>query len=166
MDILIKLAESQNEITTIDTLIYLAKIVNENESQRMASSAWCIPTIVTMLKRITESKEKEYTFVLESDDGSEHEFGREPVGLSRGLGSLASSDANKVAIVQNGGIPVLAAILRPTYTDEQKQAAAEGLWKLSFLESTVDAVLTHLTFTDTIALEGRLQIFSMLITLH
>ena len=68
---------------------------------------------------------------------------------------MATNDANKEAIVQHGGVSALAAILRPEFNEDERQAAAEALWKLSFLDSNKAVILTHVTYTDEEALEGR-----------
>ena len=60
---------------------------------------------------------------------------------------LSSNDGNKEDIVQHGGVPVLTAILRPDYTDDEKRAAISVLQKLASLESNCDAIKTHVTAT-------------------
>ncbi|XP_072016552.1 uncharacterized protein [Amphiura filiformis] len=77
-------------------------------------------------------------------------------GLCEGLNNLSSNDINKSAIIKHGGIPVLASVIRLKFKKEKeaKQEAVEALWKLAFIESNVEIILTHLTFADTAALEG------------
>ena len=91
---------------------------------------------------------------MQADD-EEREFSTTLLTLTEGIVNLSSNDANKTAILFNGGIPVLASILRPEYTNNQQYAAAEALWKLSFVDSVKDIVLGHLQDTDTVALQSK-----------
>ena len=154
VDILMKFARAENVMTTIDSLLVLACIVNETESQHLAATRGCIGAMVEMLRKASESKERKYIFVIKLD-GTEKNFNTGMLSITKGIGDLATNDANKEAIVQHGGVPALSAILRPDYKEEARQAAAEALWKLTFLEINLDVILTHLTYTDEIALQGN-----------
>ena len=159
VDILMKFARAEDVMTKIDSFQVLACIINEEESKLLAATTGCIVTILEMLQKAAESNEKEFTFVITPDDTEQSEeaeaFYATLLNLTRGTGNLATNDANKEAIVQHGGVPVLTTILRPEYKEEERQAAAEALWKLSFLESNVNVILTYLTYTDEEALAGR-----------
>ena len=157
VDILMKFARAENVMTRIDSLRLLACIINEKESQLLVANTGCISTMVEMIQKAAESKEREYTVFIQLDDmiQSGQLFSISLLSLTRGIGNLATNDANKEAIVQHDGVPAITALLRDEYKEEERQAAAEALWKLSFLESNVDVILQHLTYTDEEALKGR-----------
>ncbi|XP_072048011.1 uncharacterized protein [Amphiura filiformis] len=153
VNVLMKFAEADYVMTTIDSLSVIAFIANEKESERLATSGKCIVTMLDICKKAAQSDDKEYSFKIKIDEENEKVFHISLLEHVRGINDLASNDANKDSIVQHGGVPILTAILRPEYTDGMKQAVVEALWKTSFMESNLDAILTHLTFTDTQALE-------------
>ena len=115
--------------------------------------------MVEMHQKAAEATERNYRFCITLDDTGQTEkgFTVSLLKLTRGISNLVTNDANKEAsfVVQHGGVPVLSAILRPEYEEEERQAAAEALWKLSFLDSNMDVILTHLTYTDEEAWKGR-----------
>ncbi|XP_072048014.1 uncharacterized protein [Amphiura filiformis] len=153
VDVLMKFTDGDNDMTTIYSLQVLAYIVNERESERLAASRKCIATLLDIVQKSARSDDRKYLFVIKIDDEHEKDFGTVLLTQARCINDLASNDANKDAIVQHGGVPILTVILRPEYTDAEKGAVVEALWKLSFLEDNLNAILTHLTFTDTQALE-------------
>ncbi|XP_072047072.1 uncharacterized protein [Amphiura filiformis] len=153
VNVLMKFAEADDGMTTIHSLCILAQIANEKESERLATSGECIVTMLDIFQKAAQSDNRMYCFVIKIDDENEETFEIALSTQASGINNLASNDANKEAIVQHGGVPVLIAMLRPEYTNAVKKYTIEALWKLSFLESNLDAILTHLTFTDTQALE-------------
>ena len=157
VDILMKFAKAENVMTKIDSLHVLACIINETESKLLSATTECFATIVEMHQKAAESTEKNYTFTIKLDDTQQTEkrFSSTLLTLTTGIVNLATNDANKEAIVQHGGVPALVAILRPEFNEEERQAAAEALWKLSFLDGNKAVILTHMTYTDEEALKGR-----------
>ncbi|XP_072037454.1 uncharacterized protein [Amphiura filiformis] len=162
VNVLMKFTDADNIMTKADSLAVLSCIVNETESQRLVTSGECIATILDILEKAAQSDDRprQYRFVIKIDEKNKENFGITLRSQTEGINNLASNDANKEAIVQHGGVPILSAILRPEYTDEEKQMAVEALWKLSFLESSLDDILTHLTYTDTTGLEELKQMRS------
>ena len=143
VNILMKFRSADNVMTKIAGLRVLACIVNETESEFLVANRGCIATMVDMVKTAAESTSRTYEFdITVEDDG--YPFQLSLLTLTRGIGNVATNDANKEAILQHGGVPVLTSILRPEFNEEEKQAAAEALWKLSFLESNLDVILPHL----------------------
>ena len=106
-------------------------------------------------KKATKSDDRRYSFVVKVDDSAPAEYFASLKPLLYHTSKLASNDIIKEAIVQHGGVPVLTAILRPNYTDDEKQAVIDVLQKLASLESNCDVIKTHVTATDKDALQGN-----------
>ena len=157
VSILTKFAEAINLMTRIDSLRTLAFIINEEESVHISSSGDCISTLLDITHKAAQSDEREYVFVI-NVDGEEKEFAK-PLGPSlETIINLANNDANKEAIVQHGGLPILTEILSGPYREDTAQWKAAGaLWKLSFLESIQDDIKDHLENKDRRALQGKYQ---------
>ncbi len=157
VDILMRFAESDFTMIKVRSLLLLATIVNEKEVKRIVTTEECVSAIVEMLQAALESEKKRYSFVMNIDGEEEQTFHMSVKGLVEGLNSLSSNDANKDAIMQNEAVPVLASVIYIKVKQEMevKQEAIEALWKLAFVESNVEVILTHLTFADTAALDGR-----------
>ena len=153
--ILRKFVQANDPMAKVLSLSVLCEIVNEEESQILATTGNCMATMVDAIQKASKSDDRRYSVAVEVDDSDPDEF---TVGLKLLLydtHKLAINDANKEAIVKHGGVPVLTAILRPDYTDNEKQAAIGVLQKLASLESNCDVVKTHVTATDKEALQGN-----------
>ncbi len=156
VDILMKFVKVDNEFMKINSLMALATIVNEKEGDRLATSGGCIEAIVDMLVKAADTEDHRYVYKVTVDEDEEEKFSIRVWLLAEGLNNLSSNDENKKAIILHGGLPALSMILKPDNTITlEKQNAVEALWKMSFLDECKADIVTHLTFTDSIAYEGR-----------
>ena len=113
------------------SLVTLAFIVDETENEKLATtgSDGCVTYLVSLL----EESLKWSNHRAESVDFSTDE-------LMACLNELAENDANKVKIVQEGAVPLLAKILKAGFNDEEQEMAARVLWKLAFVASNKEAI--------------------------
>ena len=153
--ILMKVVQANDPMTQVLSLSVLCEIVNEEESQLLATTGNCITAMVDAIQEAAKSDDRWYSVAVEVDGSDPEEYAAVLKSLLYYTSKLASNDANKEAIVQHGGVPVLTAILRPDYTDDEKQAAIGVLQKLASLESNCDVIATHVTATDKNALQGN-----------
>ena len=153
--ILMKFIQANDPITTVLSLSVLCEIMNEEESQLLATTGNCITTMMDAIQKAAKSDDRRYSVAVEVDDSDPEEYDADLESLLYDTGKLASNDTNKEAIVQHGGVPAITAILRPDYTDDEKQAAIGVLQKLASLESNCDVIKTHVTATDKDALQGN-----------
>ena len=153
--ILRKFIQANDLMTKVLSLSVLCEIVNEEESRLLATTGNCIAAMVDAIREGTKSDDRRYTVAVEVDDSDPEEYDEDLKSLLCDTGKLAINDANKEALVQHGGVPVLTAILRPDYTDDEKQAAIGVLQKLASLESNCDVIKAHVTTTDKEALQGN-----------
>ncbi|XP_072035924.1 uncharacterized protein [Amphiura filiformis] len=152
VDTLMTFVQANDVNTKIFSMRVLACIVSEEESQRLVATG-CMEPMIDMLRKAAQSPDTKYQYVfVVKVDKEERVFKSTLKTLTEGIVNLSSNDVNKTTIVAYGGIPVLASIFKPEYTDNQKYAAAEALWKLAFLESNREIILNHLSITDTAAL--------------
>ena len=153
--ILRKFVQANDPITQVLSLSVLCEIVNEEENKLLATTGNCMATMVDAIQKATKSDDRRYSFVVKVDDSAPAEYFAILKLLLFDTGKLASNDIIKEVIVQHGGVPVLTAILRPDYTDDEKQAAIGVLQKLASLESNCNVIKTHVTATDNDALQGN-----------
>ena len=160
VDILMKFIEVEDEFIKIRSLIGLASIMNEEEGNRLATSKGCIATMVRMLVEATDTNGREYSSKIKIDEETQRGFVSYVYVLAEGLNNLSSNNENKKAIIQHGGLPALSMLLRPTnmarkFESLEMQNAVGTLWKMSFLDECQKNIVTHLTFSDSTAFEGR-----------
>ena len=152
--ILMKFVHASDAMTNIKSLSLLCEIVNEEESQLLATTGNCMRAMVGAIQKAAKSDDRRYSVAVEVDGSDPEEYGADLVSLLYDTGKLTSNDAIKEAMVQHGGVPALTAILRSDYTDDEKQAAVDVLQKLASLESNRHVILTHLNANDEEALQG------------
>ena len=154
--ILMKYLKSHEMMVTMKSLSILARVVNDEESDVLASTEGCIEHLVTMLNK-----------AISSDDGfvwyniAGKEYGNGLYGLIDTMNHLAVNDCNKSEIVKHGGIPVIVKIITHEQTNqEMKTYAIETLWKLAFIKSHLDVLSTTLC-RDVKAVEGMTILYML-----
>ncbi|XP_072035839.1 uncharacterized protein [Amphiura filiformis] len=155
---LMKFVQANDVYTKVFSMRVLAYILSEEESQRLVATG-CMRPMIDMVEKAAQSPDAKYQFVVKVGK-DERVFKSTLITLTEGIVNLSSNDVNKTTIVAYGGIPILASIFKPEYTDNQKYAAAEALWKLAFLESNREIILNHLSITDTAALHMLKEMLS------
>ena len=147
--ILMKYLKSHEMMVTMTSLSILAYIVNDEESDVLASTEGCIEHLVTMLNKAASSDDG---IVWYNIAGVTHSSGL--YGLISTMNHLAVNDCNKNEIVKHGGIPVIVKIItRKRSSPEMITYAIETLWKLAFIKSHLDILST--TLRDAQAVEGK-----------
>ncbi len=147
--VLMRFTEASDVMTINDSLPLLAFVANEEESQRIAAtSGESIATMLDILQKAALSHNRKYAFAIQTEDKTKNKFYITLRSQAESVNELAGNDTIKEAIVQHGGLPILTSILKPQYSDDVKQEVIEALNKLSSLEKSRDAILTHLAFND------------------
>ena len=153
--ILMKFVQANDAMAQILSLLVLCKIVNEEESQLLATTGNCMVTMVDAIQKAAKSDDRQYTVVVNVDSSNPEEYTGYLESLLTVIHDLTSNDTNKEAIVQHGGVPTITAILRPDYTNDEKRAAIGVLQRLASLKSNCDIIGNHLTNNDKEALQGN-----------
>ena len=136
-------------MVTMTSLSILARIVNDEDSDVLASTEGCIEHLVTMLNKAASSDDG---IVWYNIAGVTYSSGL--YGLINTMNLLAVNDCNKNEIVKHGGIPVIVMIItNETNSPEIITYAIETLWKLAFIKSHLDVLST--TLRDAQAVEGK-----------
>ena len=147
--ILMKYLKSHEMMVTMTSLSILACIVNDEESDVLASTEGCIEHLVTMMNKAASSDDGWVEYNIAGE-----EYGDGLYGLIDTVNHLAVNDCNKNEIVKHGGIPVMVKIITDERnTPEMITSAIETLWKLAFIKSHQDAICTALK--DAKAVKGK-----------
>ena len=120
-------------------LMILAYIVNESESRILAESVVGVATLVQLLQLAIQSS-NHIVEIFHKTDPQIHfrvcdDTYFSAFELSDCLNHLVITDANKRAIVEQGGIPTIIRMLQDDFTKEEQTVAAELLWNLAFIDS-------------------------------
>ena len=147
--ILMKYLKSHEMMVTMKSLSILARVVNDEESDVLASTEGCIEHLVTMMNKAASSDDGKVRYNIA---GVTYWSG--VYGLISTMNHLAVNDCNKNEIVKHGGIPVLVQIITDKkMTQIRIRYAIETLWKLAFIKSHLDVITT--TLKDAKAVEGK-----------
>lgn len=108
------------------SLLTLAYIVEENESEKLATTGTtgCLTFLISLLEESLRYSNHRATSVIFSTE--------EILG---GLNELAQNDSNKVKIVEEGGVPLITKVLTNAICKEERAMAALTLWRLAFVAS-------------------------------
>ena len=147
--IVMKCLKSHEMMVTMTSLSILARVVNDEESDVLASTEGCIEHLVTMLNKAASSDDG---MVYYNIAGKTYWDGL--YGLINTMNHLAVNDCNKKEIVKHGGIPVIVKIItHKTNPPQMIIPAIETLWKLAFIKSHLDVLNT--TLRSAKAVEGK-----------
>ena len=126
--ILMKYLKSHEMMVTMASLSILARIVNDEESDLLASTEGCIEHLVTMLSKAVSSDDGWVRYQIAGTT-----YGDRVYGLIDTMNHLAINDCNKKEILKHGGVPIVVQIItNDTSTTEEITHAIETLWKIVF----------------------------------
>ncbi len=160
VDVLKKFAQSDDMMIMILSLQTLAYIVDEKETECITTSRECILSLLDMTHKAAQSDEREYQYVTDGIDGEEKTIFITLLATLKIIKNLAENDANMTAMMQNGGLSILTAVLKPEYEDRVQLEAIKVLWKLSFQETNQDVMKAHLSLNAE-ALQGKYQFYNI-----
>ncbi len=124
VEIFEKYLKSQHDGIRLLSLMTLAYIVDESESNILATSDGGVASLVEFLeKSMTSSSHASYQGMLTARQ------------ILDCLNRLAINDTNKRVIQKAGGIPIMIRMLQDSFNEEEQCAAAKALWNLAFIES-------------------------------
>ena len=146
--VLMKYLKSHEMMMTMKSLSILACIVNDEESDVLASTEGCIEHLVTILNKAASSDDGKVYYNIAGVTYWDGLY-----GLIDTMNHLAVNDCNKNEIVKHGGIPVIVKIITLKRNNLEVTAAIETLWKLAFIKSHLDVLST--TLRDAKAVEGK-----------
>ncbi|XP_072031839.1 uncharacterized protein [Amphiura filiformis] len=124
VEILYDFLNDPNLVNKTLSLLTLSYIVAENENEKLATTGTggCLSFLVSLLEESIKYANHRATSVIFSTEE-----------LLAGLNQLAENDANKVKIVEEGVIPILAKILKDKYNEKEQELAARAFWRLAFV---------------------------------
>ena len=130
-----KFGESEETLTQTIAFTTLARLVKKEEADKLSTNYTCIVSLLSLLKKclynhdhtadITRNSSKKNVLTGITIHAEE---------LVQSLSDLAINDTNKRLIVENGGIQILAKLLQPDCSVEEKTTATKGIWRLAFLK--------------------------------
>ena len=117
--------ELDDAIWRLMSLLTLAYVVTDEESEMFASAQGGVKVLTTFL----------VDAVCSSDHCTHRFMGlyASAYELLNAINHLARNDANKKAIATKGAIPFIIQMLQDDFTPEDQRVAAESLWNLSFI---------------------------------
>ncbi len=103
-------------------LLILAYIVDETESEKLASSntGGCVNFLISLLKKALSAENQRYG-------------GFTAFELLEGINNLAMNDANKVKTAQGGCLAFVTMMMSEGRSEEEQLLAAKTVWRLSFV---------------------------------
>ena len=155
--VLTKYIQVEDVTIKVISIRVLSYLIDEKESECLTATSACMLTLLDLLQKTAKFDKKVHRCVIKADDIFERTFNINLEFQMHTLRELVNNDTNKKAMAEHGGIAALCAILRPEYEEREKQAAAEVLWKLAFLEDNRFVMLAYLTKIDKEALQGKLN---------
>ncbi|XP_041465897.1 uncharacterized protein LOC121416466 [Lytechinus variegatus] len=130
-----KFSESTGRLTQTIAFMTLAKLVKKEEADKLSTNTKCIFFLMSLLRKCLSTRDhkasinrqtaKKNTVTMVSLDAEE---------LVKSVEDLAINDINKKLIATEGGIPLLAELLKPNCSTEEKISAANTIWRLAFLK--------------------------------
>lgn len=126
VSILTNFVQAQNVAVYVKTicLLILAYIVDETESEKLASSGavGCLSFLINLLRKALGSDKQRYG-------------GFSTCELLEGIHHLSLNDTNKVKAVASGCLSLMTLMMRPGYSEDGQLLAARCVWRLAFAPS-------------------------------
>lgn len=122
-DLLRTYASCKILIVQVKCVLILSYILYEDEYNSLEANDSSVGFLVGMLRESVNLK-----------NHKSKRYGFSSAELMQGLNQIAVNDYNKVKIMDNGAVPPMVKMLGETFSVYEKTLAAEGLWKLAFVD--------------------------------
>ncbi|XP_041466412.1 uncharacterized protein LOC121416946 [Lytechinus variegatus] len=130
-----KFGESTESLTQTIAYMTLAKLVKKEEADKLSTNTKCIVSLLSLLKKcLSNPDHKASTRRQTSKKNIVTVISLDAEELVQSVEDLAINDNNKKLIVTKGGISLLAELLKPNCSTEEKISAANTIWRLAFLK--------------------------------
>ncbi|XP_072022128.1 uncharacterized protein [Amphiura filiformis] len=123
VELLKKWVHSSEMVLKVESLLVLAYITNEAESELLGKDDQAVTFLVDMLKKAVQSSD--HNVDVKSSGFSAAE-------ILKGLSHLVINDSNKKVVFKSGGVSTINRMLKSDFTAEEQCLAAGTLWKLAF----------------------------------
>ncbi|XP_072022129.1 uncharacterized protein [Amphiura filiformis] len=123
VELLKKWVHSSEMVLKVESLLVLAYITNEAQSELLGKDNDAVKFLVDMLQKAVKSRDHNVSVRSSTFSASE---------ILKGLSHLVLNDSNKKVVFKSGGVTTINRMLKSDFTAEEQCLAAGTLWKLAF----------------------------------